>query len=174
MTTDWGIIMKKIGLICAVALAGMSLVACGNQSATKRANSSSKTSSSKVVKKHKKHNNKKQSESSNKNKISSKAETTSTSSNADLSDPRVQALIQKGLLNPDGTPTRKGRDLNAMMEGKDLPESDWDSSDYTEGYDDEHGVYRVPIYGNQQNNNQQNNNSPAQASSTAPSEYNGE
>lgn len=166
--------MKKIGLICTVALAGMSLVACGNQSATKGANSSSKTSSSKVVKKHKKHNNKKQSESSNKNKISSKAETTSTSSNADLSDPRVQALIQKGLLNPDGTPTRKGRDLNAMMEGKDLPESDWDSSDYTEGYDDEHGVYRVPIYGNQQNNNQQNNNSPAQASSTAPSEYNGE
>ena len=166
--------MKKVGLICAVALAGMSLVACGNQSATKGANSSSKTTSSKVVKKHKKHNNKKQSESSNKNKISSKTETTSTSSNADLSDPRVQALIQKGLLNPDGTPTRKGRDLNAMMEGKDLPESDWDSSDYTEGYDDEHGAYRVPIYGNQQNNNQQNNNSPAQASSTAPSEYNGE
>lgn len=166
--------MKKIGLICAVALAGMSLVACGNQSTTKGANSSSKTSSSKIVKKHKKHNNKNQSESSNKNKISSKAETTSTSSNADLSDPRVQALIQKGLLNPDGTPTRKGRDLNAMMEGKDLPESDWDSSDYTEGYDDEHGAYRVPIYGNQQNNNQQNNNSPAQASSTAPSEYNGE
>ena len=106
--------MKKIGLICAVALAGMSLAACGNQS-TKKASSSSKASS-KVVKKHKKHNNKKQSESSNKNKISSKTETTSTSSNADLSDPRVQALIQKGLLNPDGTPTRKGRDLNAMME----------------------------------------------------------
>ena len=165
--------MKKIGLICAVALAGMSLAACGNRSSSK-ASSSSKTSSSKVVKKHKRHDSKKQSGNSNKNKISSKAETTSTSSNADLSDPRVQALIQKGLLNPDGTPTRKGRDLDAMMEGKDLPESDWDSSDYTEGYDDEHGAYRVPIYGNQQNNNQQNNNSPAQASSTAPSEYNGE
>ena len=159
--------MKKIGLICAVALAGISLAACGNQSSSK-ASSSSKTSS-KVVKKHKKHNKNKQLESSNKNKISSKAETTSTSSNADVSDPRVQALIQKGLLNPDGTPTRKGRDLDAMMEGKDLPESDWDSSDYTEGYDDEHGAYRVPIYGNQQNNN-----SPAQASSAAPSEYNGQ
>lgn len=156
--------MKKIGLICATLLVCGSLAACGNQS-TKKASSSSKTSS-KVVKK--------QSESSNKNKISSKTETTSTSSNADLSDPRVQALIQKGLLNPDGTPTRKGRDLNAMMEGKDLPESDWDSSDYTEGYDDEHGAYRVPIYGNQQNNNQQNNNSTAQASSAAPSEYNGQ
>lgn len=159
--------MKKIGLICVTTLACLSLAACGNQS-TKKASSSSKTSS-KVVKKHKKHNKNKQSESSNKNKISSKAETTSTSSNADLSDPRVQALIQKGLLNPDGTPTRKGRDLDAMMEGKDLPESDWDSSDYTEGYDDEHGAYRVPIYGNQQNNN-----SPAQASSATPSEYNGQ
>ena len=165
--------MKKIVLVCTTVLICGSLAACGNSS-TKQANSSSKSSSSKVVKHHKKQNKKKQSESSNKNKISSKAETTSTSSNADLSDPRVQALIQKGLLNPDGTPTRKGRDLNAMMEGKDLPESDWDSSDYTEGYDDEHGAYRVPIYGNQQNNNQQNNNSPAQASSTAPSEYNGE
>lgn len=164
--------MKKIGLILGVALVGMNLVACGNQSSSNKTSSSSKTSSSKVVKKHKKHNNKKQSESSNKNKISSKAETTSTSSNADLSDPRVQALIQKGLLNPDGTPTRKGRDLNAMMEGKDLPESDWDSSDYTEGYDDEHGAYRVPIYGNQQdyvpNTNQGTNNSGAGAASTAP------
>lgn len=45
--------MKKVGLICAVALAGMSLAACGNQS-TKKASSSSKASSSKVVKHHKK------------------------------------------------------------------------------------------------------------------------
>lgn len=44
--------MKKIGLICAVALAGMSLAACGNQS-SKKASSSSKASSSKVVKRHK-------------------------------------------------------------------------------------------------------------------------
>ena len=101
--------MKKIGLICTVALAGMSLAACSNQS-SKESSSSSKTNSSKVVKHHKKHDNKRQSESSN-NKTGSKAESTSTSSNADLSDPRVQALIQKGLLNPDGTPTRKGRDV---------------------------------------------------------------
>lgn len=162
--------MKKIGLICTVALAGMSLAACSNQS-SKESSSSSKTNSSKVVKHHKKHDNKRQSESSN-NKTGSKAESTSTSSNADLSDPRVQALTQKGLLNPDGTPTRKGRDLNAMVEGKNLPESDWDSSDYTEAYDDEHGAYRVPIYGNQQdsvpNTNQGTNNSGAGATSTAP------
>lgn len=47
--------MKKIGLICATALIGMSLTACGSQS-TKKASSSSKTSSSKVVKHHKKAN----------------------------------------------------------------------------------------------------------------------
>ena len=45
--------MKKIGLICAVALAGISLAACNNQS-SKESSSSSKTSSSKVVKHHKK------------------------------------------------------------------------------------------------------------------------
>ena len=55
--------MKKIGLICAVALAGMSLTACGNQS-SKKASSSSKVSSSKVVKSHKKQNKKKQNTSS--------------------------------------------------------------------------------------------------------------
>lgn len=47
--------MKKIGLICAIALLGMSLTACGSQSANKTS-SSSKTSSSRVVKHHKKAN----------------------------------------------------------------------------------------------------------------------
>ena len=63
--------MKKIGLICAVALAGMSLTACGNQS-SKKASSSSKASSSKVVKHHKKQNKKKQ------NTSSSNADSTSS------------------------------------------------------------------------------------------------
>lgn len=57
--------MKKIGLICAVVLAGISLAACGNQS-TKKSSSSSKASSSKVVKSHKKQNKKKQNTSSSK------------------------------------------------------------------------------------------------------------
>lgn len=55
--------MKKVGLICAVVLTGMSLAACGNQS-SKKASSSSKVSSSKVVKSHKKQNKKKQNTSS--------------------------------------------------------------------------------------------------------------
>lgn len=62
--------MKKIGLICAVALAGMSLAACGNQS-SKESSSSSKASSSKVVKSHKKQNKKKQSSSSSASSTSS-------------------------------------------------------------------------------------------------------
>lgn len=42
--------MKKISLFCAVALAGLSLTACGNPSQKK--NTTSKQTSSKVVKKH--------------------------------------------------------------------------------------------------------------------------
>ena len=67
--------MKKVGLICAVALAGISLAACGNQSSNK-ASSSSKVSSSKVVKQHKKHSNKE----SEKNKTSSSSSSVSQQS----------------------------------------------------------------------------------------------
>lgn len=74
--------MKKIGLICAVALAGMSLAACGNRS-SKKSNSSSKASSSKVVKhhKHKKQNKKKQNTSSS-NAASTSSEKATNHSNS--------------------------------------------------------------------------------------------
>ena len=80
--------MKKIGLICTVALAGMSLAACGNQS-SKKASSSSKASSSKVVKhhKHKKQNKKEQ------NTSSSKA--TSTSSEKASNQSQQQTASQR-------------------------------------------------------------------------------
>ena len=68
--------MKKIGLICAVALAGISLAACGNHS-TKKASSSSKASSSKVVKHHKRQNKKKQNTSSS-NAVSTSSEKASS------------------------------------------------------------------------------------------------
>lgn len=146
--------MKKAILIGATATVLFSLAACSNQS-SKKASSSSKVTSSKVAKHHK--------NSYHKAKPISSKSGTAVSSSQDLSDPRVQNLIQKGLLNPDGTPTRKGRDLNAMVEGENLPQSDWDSSDYTEGYDDEHSAYQVPIYGNQQSSS-----NPAQGNSIAP------
>lgn len=47
--------MKRLTLLCIVAIACLSLSACGSQT-TKKSDSSSKSSSSKVVKKHKKSN----------------------------------------------------------------------------------------------------------------------
>ncbi len=68
--------MKKISLICAVALAGLSLTACGSNS-SKKASSSSKASSSKVVKHHKKA---KRSKKVNKSKHASSSSAVSASS----------------------------------------------------------------------------------------------
>lgn len=79
--------MKKIGLICATALLGMSLTACGSQS-TKKASSSSKTSSSKVVKHHKKankHSEKKQ------ESVSSSSSSVANSSNQQTTKQQSQA-----------------------------------------------------------------------------------
>ena len=79
--------MKKIGLICATALLGMSLTACGSQS-TKKASSSSKTSSSKVVKHHKKankHSEKKQ------ESVSSSSSSVANSSNQQTTKQQPQA-----------------------------------------------------------------------------------
>ena len=79
--------MKKIGLICATALLGMSLTACGSQS-TKKAASSSKTSSSKVVKHHKKankHSGKKQ------ESVSSSSSSVANSSNQQTTKQQPQA-----------------------------------------------------------------------------------
>ena len=79
--------MKKIGLICATALLGMSLTACGSQS-TKKASSSSKTSSSKVVKHHKKankHSGKKQ------ESVSSSSSSVANSSNQQTTKQQPQA-----------------------------------------------------------------------------------
>lgn len=78
--------MKKIGLICAVTLTGMSLAACGNQS-SRESSSSSKVSSSKVVKHHKKQNKKEQ------NTSSSKA--TSTSSEKTSNQVQQQTASQR-------------------------------------------------------------------------------
>lgn len=109
--------MKKIGLICAVALAGMSLAACGNQS-TKKASSSSKISSNKVVKSHKKQNKKKQNTSSNKvastssEKASSQSQQTSqtqTSSNGGQQLTQGEINRQRGY-DPNGAPLLPGQD----------------------------------------------------------------
>lgn len=71
--------MKKISLICAVALASLSLTACGNSS-TKTKNTTSKQTSSKVVKKH--HKKKTNKHSKNKQASSSSAVSASSQQNS--------------------------------------------------------------------------------------------
>ena len=103
--------MKKIGLICATALLGMSLTACGSQS-TKKASSSSKTSSSKVVKHQKKankHSEKKQeSASSNSSSVaSSSSQQSQSNGNGQLSQGEINR--QRGY-DPNGNPLLPGQD----------------------------------------------------------------
>lgn len=94
--------MKKISLICAVALAGLSLTACGSKS-NKKASSSSKVSSSKVVKQHKKA---KRSKKVNKSKHASSSSAVSASSQQNqqqqtqTSNGQQQASQNNGQLPP--------------------------------------------------------------------------
>ena len=95
--------MKKIGLICATALLGMSLTACGSQS-TKKASSSSKTSSSKVVKHHKKankHSEKKQeSSSSNASSVANSSSQQATNQQAQGNNNQQASASNNGQLPP--------------------------------------------------------------------------
>lgn len=103
--------MKKIGLISATALLGMSLTACGSQS-TKKTSSSSKASSSKVVKHHKKankHSEKKQeSASSNSSSVAkSSSQQAQSTGNSQLSQGEINR--QRGY-DPNGNPLLPGQD----------------------------------------------------------------
>ena len=116
--------MKKIGLICATALLGMSLTACGSQS-TKKASSSSKTSSSKVVKHHKKankHSEKKQeSASSNSSSVaSSSSQQSQSNGNGQLSQGEINR--QRGY-DPNGNPLLPGQDHAAGSNPDGTPDA---------------------------------------------------
>ncbi|MBB1086816.1 hypothetical protein H5R63_08510 [Limosilactobacillus sp. WF-MA3-C] len=95
--------MEKIGLICATALLGMSLTACGSQS-TKQASSSSKTSSSKVVKHHKKankHSEKEQeSASSNSSSVANSSSQQATNQQAQGNNNQQTSASNNGQLPP--------------------------------------------------------------------------
>lgn len=111
MNFPGGITLKKIGLICATALLGMSLTACGSQS-TKKASSSSKTSSSKVVKHQKKAN--KHSEKKQESAFSNSSSVASSSSQQSQSNGNGQ--LSQGEINrqrgydPNGNPLLPGQD----------------------------------------------------------------
>lgn len=95
--------MKKIGLICATALLGMSLTACSSQS-TKKTSSSSKASSSKVVKHHKKankHSEKKQeSASSNSSSVANSSSQQATSQQTQGKSNQQASASNSGQLPP--------------------------------------------------------------------------
>lgn len=95
--------MKKIGLICATVLLGMSLTACGSQS-TKQASSSSKASSSKVVKHHKKANRhsekERESSSSNSSSVASSSSQQATNQQAQENNNQQASASNNGQLPP--------------------------------------------------------------------------
>lgn len=121
--------MKKIGLICTVALAGMSLAACGNQSSSK-ASSSSKTSS-KVVKKHKKHNKNKQSSSS------------SASSNENQDNQNTQPQTNNAQSNSQ---QRQASQQNAQPVNND-PTQSGDIHSFVNQYGVSPALYKMQHYG---------------------------
>lgn len=104
--------MKKVGLICAVALAGMSLAACGNQSSSNRTSSSSKASSSKVVKHHKKQNKKKQSSSSSAS--SNNSQNVQQQRNVTQSTPQQGQASQQNNQQVNSDPTQSG-DIHSFV-----------------------------------------------------------
>ena len=106
MTTDWGIIMKKIGLICAAILLCGSLTACGNQSSKAKSSSSEISSLKKEnskLKHHKKQNKKKQSSSSSasSNSNSQNNNQTNNQTNASTQQATQSSNSQKGVNNAD-------------------------------------------------------------------------
>ena len=118
--------MKKIGLICATALMGMSLAACSSSSSQKSADSSSSTvKSTKAVKRHKSTEKKKQQSSTNSTESSSsqnsQASQTSTQQSVQSSNNQQQGA-QSGVTksqseinrergyDPNGAPLLPGQD----------------------------------------------------------------
>lgn len=95
--------MKKISLICAVAIAGLSLSACGHNS-SKNKNTTSKQTSSKVVKKHHK---KKINKHSDKNKKASSSSAVSASSQQNSQQQTQSSGVIRDkdgrVINGDGT-----------------------------------------------------------------------
>lgn len=127
MNFPGGITLKKIGLICATALLGMSLTACGSQS-TKKATSSSKASSSKVVKHHKKankHSEKKQ------ESVSSSSSSVANSSSQQPTNQRTQ-----GTSNQQASASNNGQ----------LPPST-DLHDFVNRYGESPSAYLSDHYG---------------------------
>ncbi|MCC4394452.1 hypothetical protein LMC00_00500 [Limosilactobacillus reuteri] len=113
--------MKKIGLICATALMGMSLVACNNSAAQKssKSNSSSTVKSTKAVRHHK-HTEKKNQQSS----------TSSTESSSSQNSQVSQSSMQQS-----GQNTKQGSAQQQTTQSSNNSNSDPHLADGTDVYD---------------------------------------
>lgn len=128
--------MKKLGLLCATVLLGMSLSACGNQS-SKSASSSSKTSSSKVVKHHKAA-----------KKHAKKASSSSSSSAASSSSQQAQSgsSQQQGSNNGQQQAQSSSSGQQASSNNGQLPPST-DLHDFVNRYGESPAAYLSDHYG---------------------------
>lgn len=113
--------MKKIGLICATALMGMSLAACNNSAAQKssKSNSSSTVKSTKAVRHHK-HTEKKNQQSS----------TSSTESSSSQNSQVSQSSMQQS-----GQNTKQGSAQQQTTQSSNNSNSDPHLADGTDVYD---------------------------------------
>lgn len=113
--------MKKIGLICATALMGMSLAACNNSAAQKssKSNSSSTVKSTKAVRHHK-HTEKKNQQSS----------TSSTESSSSQNSQVSQSSMQQS-----GQNTKQGSTQQQTTQSSNNSNSDPHLADGTDVYD---------------------------------------
>lgn len=119
-----GIIMKKIGLICATALLGTSLVGCGN-STNHKAVSSSQNSSSKVIRHHKRSSSKGSSESNS--IVKQKADNQSATQQSNNS--QIQQATNKSSAN------------------KSMPQNTGNLSDFVNRYGESPAAYMMDHYG---------------------------
>ncbi|MCD7130517.1 hypothetical protein LTY36_04845 [Limosilactobacillus agrestis] len=110
--------MKKIGLICATVLIGMSLTACGSQSSSNKASKSIKTSSSKVVKHHKKQVKKEGSSSSN--SVSSSSNNAVNSGSQQIQDSQQSSSNQSQQVQQNKPQSTQQSNNNGLPPASDL------------------------------------------------------
>lgn len=118
--------MKKIGLICIVAIACLSLAACSSNS---KSSSSKASSSSKVVKKHHKNQNKKQKKANPSSNSSSQARQNNNQQPQQSGQSNNGRALTQGEINrqrgydPNGNPLLPGQDHAAGSNPDGTPDA---------------------------------------------------
>lgn len=116
--------MKKLGLLCSVALITLGLAGCGNSnSSAKSSSSSSKSTSSKVVRKHSS-NKKPSSKSNSSNAQSTNSQTvTQSSNNTGQQGKSLSEINMERGYDPNGNPLLPGQDHAAGSNPDGTPDA---------------------------------------------------